>query len=78
MPCGQRWIFLKIYQTFFVYLYGSVAISRIELVLTDNDASSHGAISDAEILEPCWKGVRIMLCVFHGLVTYGYAQGCIP
>ena len=68
MPCGQRWIFLKIYQTFFVYLYGSVAISRIELVLTDNDASSHGAISDAEILEPCWKGVRIMLCVFHGLV----------
>ena len=24
MPCGQGWIFLKIYQTFFLYLYGKL------------------------------------------------------
>lgn len=68
MPCGQRWIFLNVYQTFFLYLYGCVAISRMELVLTDKDASSHGALADVKILENCWKDIVEMLCVFHGVV----------
>ena len=68
MPCGRRWMFQKIYQTFFLYLYGKVAIERVELVLTDNDDANHGALRDVTILEPCWEGVRHMLCVFHALV----------
>ena len=40
----------------------------MQLVLTDNDEASHGALSDVKILEPCWTGVTDMLCVFHGLV----------
>ena len=68
MPCGRRWMFQKIYQTFFLYLYGKVAIERVELVLTDNDDANHGALRDVTILEPCWEGARHMLCVFHALV----------
>ena len=68
LPCGRRWIFLKVYQSFFVYLYGWIAISRIELVITDDDLSSHGALADVKILDQCWSGVLHMLCVFHGLV----------
>ena len=43
LPCQQRWIFLKIYQTFFLYLYGKDTISKIRLVLTDDDEASHSA-----------------------------------
>ena len=68
MPCGQRWIFLRVYQTFVLDLYGRIAISRMELVLTDNDPLSHGALADVKILESYWKGVVDVLCVFHGLV----------
>ena len=68
MPCGRGWIFLKIYQTFFLYLYGKTAIERIQLVLTDDDSSSYGALNDVKILDNCWEGVVHMLCVFHALV----------
>ena len=68
MPCGQGWIFLKIYETFFLYLYGKTAIERIQLVLTDDDPSSHGALAHVKILDKCWEDVVHMLCVFHGLI----------
>ena len=68
MPCGQGWIFLKIYETFFLYLYGKTAIERIQLVLTDDDPCSHGALANVKILDKCWEGVVHMLCVFHGLI----------
>ena len=68
MPCGRRWIFQKIYQSFFMFLYGKTTISRIELVLTDDDISSHGALSSVQIMEDCWKNCIHMLCVFHALV----------
>ena len=61
-------MFQKIYQTFFLYLYGKVAIERVELVLTDNDDANHGALRDVTILDPFWERVRHMLCVFHALV----------
>ena len=53
---------------FFLYLYGKQTVSRIQLVLTDNDAQSHGALASVKILEDCWSGVVTMLCLFHGLV----------
>lgn len=68
MPCGRRWIFQKNYQSFFKFLYGGLTISRIELVLTDDDTSSHGALSSVQIMENCWKNCIHMLCVFHALV----------
>ena len=68
MPCGQGWIFQKIYETFFLYLYGKAAIERIQLVLTDDDPSSHGALAHVKILDKCWEDVVHMLCVFHGLI----------
>ena len=68
MPCGRRWIFHKVYRNFFLYLYGRIAISRIQLVLTDDDLSSHGALADVKVLDECWSDVLHMLCVFHGLV----------
>ena len=35
IPSGQSWVFMKIYRTFFVKLYGDVTISRNRLGLTD-------------------------------------------
>ena len=68
MPCGQRWIFQTIFQTFFKFLFGEQTLSRIELVLTDDDSSSHGALTSVQTLEDCWGNSTHMLCVFHGLV----------
>ena len=54
LPCQQRWIFLKIYQTFFLSLYGEDTIDRIRLVLTDDDVAEHGPLDDVQILVDCW------------------------
>ena len=68
LPCQQRWIFLKIYQTFFLYLYGKDTISKIRLVLTDDDEASHSAFDTCRILVDSWTLCLHMLCIFHGLV----------
>ena len=68
LPCQQRWIFLKIYQTFFLYLYGKDTISKIRLVLTDDDEASHSAFDTCRILVANWSLCLHMLCIFHGLV----------
>ena len=68
LPCQQRWIFLKIYQTFFLFLYGVDTISRLRLVLTDDDEASHSAFDTCTIIVPSYNLCIHMLCIFHGLV----------
>ena len=52
IPSQQRWEFMKIYQTFFVYLYGMVTVSRFQLAVTNDDVSAHGPLpnKDPELL----------------------------
>ena len=47
-------------------------IERIQLILTDNDPSSHGALAHVKILDKCWEGVVHMLCVFHSFIMAFY------
>ena len=44
LPCEQQWVFYKIYEVFFPYLYGTKTISRIRLILTDDDKAEKAAI----------------------------------
>ena len=74
LPCQQRWIFLKIYQTFFLFLYGEDTISRLRLVLTDDDEASHSAFDTCKIIVPSYDLCIHMLCIFHGLVMKLHKQ----
>jgi hypothetical protein len=68
IPSQQRWVFMKIYQTFFVYLYGIVTVSRFQLAVMDDDVSAHGPF-DCLIKTQSWYTNCVhMLCVFHGLI----------
>ena len=64
----QRWVFMKIYQTFFVYLYGTVTVSRFQLAVTDDDVSAHGPFDCLIKTQSCYTNCVHMLCVFHGLI----------
>lgn len=68
IPCGQRWVFQKIYQRFFLYLLGEINVSRIRLGLTDDDHAEYGPLDNAIATNPSFKKCRHMLCVFHGIV----------
>ena len=68
VPSGKRWVFQKIYQKFFLRLYGKLTISRNCLALTDDDISEHGPFDNCINTMDCYCRSRHMLCVFHALV----------
>ena len=68
LPCEQQWVFYKIYEVFFPFLYGMKTISRIRLILTDNDKPEKAAIAAIKDIMKQYKKMLHMLCVFHGIV----------
>ena len=68
VPSLRKWVFLKIYQHFFVELYGTATISRNRLALTDNDPSEHGPFDTCKETMDCYRRSKHMLCVFHGVI----------
>ena len=68
VPSLRKWVFLKIYQHFFVELYGTATISRNRLALTDNDPSEHGPFDTCKATMDCYRRSKHMLCVFHGVI----------
>lgn len=68
IPSGKRWVFQKIYQSFFVHLYGKVTIGRNRLALTDDDNAEWGAFDNCITTMDCYRGSTHMLCMFHALV----------
>ena len=74
VPSGQGWVFTKIYQTFFIYLFGEITISRNRLALTDDDEAEHGPFDNCIQTMDCYKKSKHMLCVFHGVVLAFHAD----
>ena len=67
LPCQQRWVFKNIYMSLRV-LFGDITLSRMRLMLTDDDPAEHGPFDACTQTEDCFKLALHMLCVFHGLV----------
>jgi hypothetical protein len=74
IPSGKRWVFQKIYQSFFIHLYGEETIRRNRLALTDDDLSEHGPFDNCIKTIDCYSLSTHMLCVFHALVMKYYEQ----
>jgi hypothetical protein len=68
IPSGQRWVFDKIYQSFFFNLYGEVTLGRNRLALTDEDNAEYGPFDNCVKTMDCYEKSTHMLCVFHALV----------
>ena len=68
IPSGQHWVFMTIYQSFFVHLYEEATISRNCLFLTDNDVAEHGPLDNCIQTMQCYALYIHMLCVFHAIV----------
>ena len=68
LPCGQLWMFTKLYQYFFYQLYGPVTLSRLRLALTDEDLASRGSFDAATHAMACYTNAKHMLCIFHTIV----------
>ena len=68
VPSLRKWVFLKIYQHFFLALYGKVTIGRNRLALTDNDVAEHGPFDCCRATMDCYVLSKHMLCVFHGVI----------
>ena len=68
LPCGQWWIFTRLYRYFFYQLYGPVTLSRLRLALTDDDSAAHGSFDAATHVMVCYANTKHMLCMFHAVV----------
>ena len=62
IPSGQLWVFMRIYQTFFLELYGTVTISRNRLALTDDDKAEHGPFDNCIMTTNHYRKSKHMLC----------------
>ena len=80
LPCGKLWIFLMVYQKLLRYLYRDTTLSRLRLVLTDDDTSSHGAFDAATKFVKEISSAKHMLCVFHAVVMryQDFVYGFLP
>ena len=74
IPSGKRWVFQKIYSTFFLHLYGEATIGRNRLALTDDDTSEHGPLDNVITTMSCYSLSKHMLCVFHAIVMAYFEQ----
>ena len=77
IPSGKKWVFQKIYQTFFLNLYGPVTIGRNRLVITDDDRSEYGPLKNCVATLECYAKSKHMLCVFHA-VAMGFYEKIRP
>lgn len=68
LPCGQSWMFLKIYKVFFLCLYGDITVSRIRLALTDDDKAEYGPLDNCIATMPEYSNAKHMLCIFHAII----------
>lgn len=68
IPSGKHWVFLRIYETFFIHLFGEETISRNRLALTDDDHAEHGPFDNLIKTMSCYSESTHMLCVFHAIV----------
>ena len=75
IPSGQLWVFMRIYETFFIDLYGKVTVSRNRgLALTDDDQLEHGLFDNSIMTLDHYRKSRHMLCTFHALVKQFHKQ----
>ena len=74
IPSQQRWVFMKIYNTFSLYLYGEATESRFQLVATDDDVSAHGLFDCLIKTMSCYANCVHILCVFHGLIMVFHTE----
>ena len=65
---------MKIYKTFFLYIYGEVTVSIFQLAVTDNDVSAHGPIDCLIKTMSCYTNCVHILCVFHGLIMVFHTE----
>ena len=77
IPSGKKWVFQKIYQTFFLNLYGPLTIRRNRLVITDDDRSQYGPLENCVATLECYAESKHMLCVFHA-VAMGFYETIRP
>lgn len=68
IPSGQLWVYMKIYQTFFLKLYGGHTISRNRLALTDDDKTEYGPFENCIKTNEFYEDSTHMLCIFHAIV----------
>ena len=68
IPSQQRWVFMKIYKTFSLYLYGEVTESQFHQVVTDDDVSAQGSFDCLIKTMTCYTNCVHILCVFDGLI----------
>ena len=74
IPSGKKWVFLKIYQTFFLKLYGPVTIGRNRLAITDDDRSEYGPLENCVSTLECYAKSKHMLCIFHAIAMGFYEK----
>ena len=68
LPCGKKWVFMKIFQISFLELYGVETLRRNRLCLTDEDICEFGPLDNCIATMRAWCLSRHMLCVFHALL----------
>ena len=68
IPSGKRWVFSKIYKSFFLKLYGEPTIGRNRLAITDDDIAEWGPLDNCIRTMECYSESCHMLCVFHAVV----------
>ena len=56
-----------VYEKFLCYLYGDTTLSRLRLVLTDDDTLSHSAFDAVTQIVEALSSTKHMLCVFHAV-----------
>ena len=67
LPCQQRWAFKNMH-AFLWILFGDTTMSRMRLMLIDDDLTEYGPFDACTKIDECYKFALHMLCVFHGLV----------
>ena len=73
-PSSKRQVFHKIYETFFLRLYGEDTIGCICLALTDKGHSEHGPLDNCIATMSCYADSKHMLCVSNAIVMVYFEQ----
>ena len=74
IPSGKRWVYMQIYQDFFVHLYGKTTIGRNRLALTDDDHAEYGPLDNCIKTMKCYSKSLHGLCIFHSIVMKYHEQ----
>ena len=68
LPCGKKWVFMKIFQIAFLELYVLDTLQWNRLCLTDEGICEFGPLDNCIATMVAWSFTRHMLCVFYALL----------